>query len=299
MLPEKEKHIAANIEHWKQLVNTRLEQLLPSPSPPEEILHEAMRYACLGGGKRIRPMLCMASAESVGADPISVLDAACAIEIIHCFSLVHDDLPAIDDDRLRRGKPTSHILFGEAVALLSGDALLSHAFDVLSHMQHDTPLNLLWAIRELSRAIGYQGLVGGETLDVLSEGKNIDQDLLMSIHSRKTGSLMSISCVLGGILGQGSKSDIEVLRSIGDALGLAFQIKDDILNETSQPDTLGKACGTDIKKKKITFPSVYGLENSEKACLTSLKYAEKNMQGLAGNTDTLYYLSHKCVHRSY
>lgn len=220
-----------------------------------------MRYSCLAPGKRMRPVLCMASAQALGAEPESVLDAACAIEMVHCFSLIHDDLPAIDDDDLRRGIPTLHKKYGEALAILAGDALFALAFQSLAFSPHPADRVTL-AMQRLTVASGTRGLVGGEVQDVLCEGKAVDAATLEFIHSYKTGALIAASCEIGAILAGGTTVQQQAMRAYGEKLGLAFQIADDILNETSTPDQLGKAAGSDRERCKATYPALYGLDGS-------------------------------------
>ncbi len=205
----------------------------------------------------------MASAKSVGAAPESVLDAACAIEMVHCFSLIHDDLPAIDNDDLRRGVPTLHVKYGEALAILAGDALFALAFQSLASSDHAAD-RVVRSLQILTVASGSDGLVGGEVVDVLSEGKAADAETLEYIHSRKTGSLIAASCEIGGVLSGGTDRQAAALKSYGEWIGLAFQIADDILNETSTPEQLGKAAGSDRERQKATYPALYGLEESRR-----------------------------------
>jgi geranylgeranyl diphosphate synthase type II len=249
------------LKAYSDRVDSRLEQLLPAQEHPPAELHSAMRYSCLAPGKRLRPVLCMASAESVGGTAASVLDAACALEMVHCFSLIHDDLPAIDNDDLRRGRPTLHIHAGEAIAILAGDALFALAFQTLATSPHVAE-RILAALQCLTKASGSAGLVGGEVVDVLSEGKPVDDATLEFIHARKTGALIAASCEIGGILGGGTAEQIGALRAYGERVGLAFQIADDILNETATADQLGKSAGSDRARSKATYPSLYGIEAS-------------------------------------
>lgn len=220
-----------------------------------------MRYSCLAPGKRLRPALCMAAAACVGGSESDGLDAGCAIEMVHAFSLIHDDLPAIDNDDLRRGRPTCHKQFGEAMAILAGDALFALAFEVLSSCSAPAD-RLLQASRILSRAVGSDGLVGGEVVDVLSEGCDVDQQTLEFIHTRKTGALIAAACEIGGLLGGGSATQVQALRCYGEHIGLAFQIADDLLNELSTAEQLGKAVGTDRERKKATYPALHGLDEA-------------------------------------
>ena len=247
-------------------------ELLPDSAAPPRELHEAMRYSCLLPGKRLRPALCMACAEAVGADSLSVLDAACAIEMVHCFSLIHDDLPAIDDDDLRRGAPTLHIKYGEALAILAGDALFALAFQTLAGSPHPAD-QVVRAIQCLTRASGSAGLVGGEVADVLSEKKLVNESDLEFIHNRKTGSLIAASCEIGGILSGADDGQIEALRGYGEHLGLAFQIADDILNSVGDEASLGKSAGSDAARGKATYPAVLGMERSRELAAASVSKA--------------------------
>jgi len=251
------------LKAYSEPVDERLRHLLPPVDVAPAELHAAMRYSCLAPGKRLRPVLCMASAEALGAEPESVVDAACAIEMVHCFSLIHDDLPAIDNDDLRRGVPTLHKKYGEALAILAGDALFALAFQSLAFAPH-APDRVTLAMQKLTIASGTRGLVGGEVLDVLCEGKAVDAETLEFIHSYKTGALIAASCEIGAILAGGTAEQQEALRAYGEKLGLAFQIADDILNETSTPDQLGKAAGSDRERKKATYPALYGLDESRR-----------------------------------
>ena len=255
--------ILLQLKAYADQVDARLRTLLPQVEVSPADLHAAMRYSCLAPGKRLRPVLCIASAQALGRDSASVLDAACALEMVHCFSLIHDDLPAIDNDDLRRGMPTLHRKFGEGLAILAGDALFSLAFETLSHTEHPAE-EVLQAIQVLTRASGSQGLVGGEVVDILSEGKTIDIATLEFIHRRKTGALIAASCEIGAILSSGTEAQVECFRHYGDALGLAFQIADDILNETGSAEALGKSSGSDREGQKATYPALFGLDESRR-----------------------------------
>jgi geranylgeranyl diphosphate synthase, type II len=242
-------------------IDRRLSELLPPETYHPIELHQAMRYACLAPGKRLRPALAMASAEALGKDPSLALDAGCAIEMTHAFSLIHDDLPAIDNDQLRRGLPTCWVNFGEAVALLAGDALFALAFQTLAEL--DLPASqCLKAIRALTIASGSAGLVAGETIDILSEGKPVEAKTLEQIHRLKTGALIAASCEIGAIVSGGTDDQAKALWNYGMQVGLAFQIADDVLNETSTPEQLGKAAGSDRERQKATYPALYGIETA-------------------------------------
>lgn len=259
------------------IVDERLAALLPSASGPLERLHAAMRYSALAPGKRVRPALCLLSARAVGADEFVALDAACALELVHAFSLVHDDLPAIDDDALRRGRPTCHIEFGEAVAILAGDALFALAFEILASCDVSAE-RLVQAMACLTRAAGSNGLVGGETVDILSEGTKPDKDVVRFIHERKTGALISAACEIGGLIGGGTSDEVAALAKFGNEVGLAFQIADDVLNETATAEQLGKAAGSDRHREKATYPSAYGLEAARQL---GIEAASRGMDALA------------------
>jgi geranylgeranyl diphosphate synthase type II len=219
-----------------------------------------MRYSALAPGKRLRPVLCMAVAEAVGGEWQSALDAGCALELVHCFSLIHDDLPSIDDDALRRGRATCHVQFGEGIAILAGDALFALAFQVM--LTSGESARHARCARILAEASGSHGVVGGEVVDILTEGSPYDADTLQFIHSRKTGALISASCEIGAILGGASDEVVAKVRVYGEKIGLAFQIADDILNETSTAEDLGKAAGSDRERQKATYPSLYGLDEA-------------------------------------
>ncbi len=277
-------------------VNARLDQLLPPTTETPSVLHEAMRYSCLAPGKRLRPALTLICTQATGGDPKQALDAACAVEMIHCFSLIHDDLPGIDNDDLRRGMPTCHKKFGEAVAILAGDALFALAFEVLGNQQAETTV-VVETMKILTRAVGTYGLVGGETIDVLSEGKPVDADTLELIHRRKTASLIAAACEIGSLLG--SKQDARPkLKEYGECMGLAFQIADDFLNETGTPEQLGKAAGSDRDRQKATYPAIYGIDESRKKAFDLAEKAIQNIQGLV-NQSILEGLAKYSVERLY
>ena len=244
----------------KRLVDAALDRWLP---PAGVKLHDAMRYAVFAGGKRLRPAVARAACLAVGGTDEDALPAACALEMLHTYSLIHDDLPAIDDDDLRRGKPTTHMKYDEATAILAGDALQTHAFLVLAEK---TPRRaaVTQLVIELARAAGTDGMVGGEIADIEAEGKKPDLKIVESIHARKTGALFRASAVMGGGAGEGSAKQIEALAAFGNALGTAFQVVDDILDETQDAATLGKSAGKDKKARKMTYPAAAGLEASRR-----------------------------------
>jgi geranylgeranyl diphosphate synthase type II len=276
-------------------VEARLEAILPSPNTMPTQLHEAMRYSSLAPGKRIRPALCIACAEAVGSINQAVIDAACAVEMVHAFSLIHDDLPAIDNDDLRRGRPTCHVRFGEAIAILAGDALFAFAFEVISKMSAP-PEVVVHALTTLATASGSGGLVGGETLDVISEGKPVDQNTLEYIHSHKTGALMSASCEIGALVAGASSDQAESLKKFGHEVGFAFQIADDLLNELSTAEALGKAAGSDRARSKATYPALHGITESRSAAAEAIDRAFEHLD-LIPNPDTLVSLARYSMER--
>ena len=245
----------------------RVEAALDASMGPErpESLREAMRYSLLAGGKRLRPILCLAACELVGGDPSQAMPTAVAVEMIHTMSLIHDDLPAMDDDDLRRGRPTNHKIYGEAVAILAGDALLTRAFEMVALRTSGVPAErLLSVVGELSLVAGAPGLVGGQVVDLESEGKEVDLETLEYIHLHKTGALLSACVITGALIGGADEELIKALRIYARGIGLAFQIIDDILDITASSEVLGKTAGKDLIADKTTYPKLLGLEESRK-----------------------------------
>lgn len=276
----------------RNLVDARLDAILPPEDDIPTPLHKAMRYSGLAPGKRLRPALAMASAEAAGADPNVALDAGCAIELVHCFSLIHDDLPAIDNDDLRRGRPTCHKVFGEAMAILAGDALFALAFEIMS--REPGP-----CVRILAQATGSHGLVGGEVLDILAEGQAGDMELLQTIHARKTGALLGACCEIGGFLGGADGEGQANLRGFGLKVGLAFQVADDVLNETSTPEQLGKAVGSDSELDKLTYPRLVGLEESRRIADQAVEEALELIKPFGSPASQLAELARYAVSRDW
>ncbi len=242
-------------------INAALDEILKEDSSR---IAEAMKYSLMAGGKRIRPVLCMAAAEAVRGNPKDVLPAACAIEMIHTYSLIHDDLPAMDDDELRRGKPTCHVAYDEATAILAGDALLTLAFQILSSVRAEGhSRQWLHIAGIIAHAAGYRGMIEGQMRDIASEGTLPDLNALEDMHALKTGALIQASVKSGAILGGGSRTQIEHLEVYAKNTGLAFQVADDILNVEGNQEIMGKAVGTDKTRKKSTYPSVMGIEKSK------------------------------------
>jgi len=256
------------LEHYFQLCRQRVDQALHDLLPEELLpatLHQAMRYALLEGGKRIRPILAYATAEAFGAEPLRATPAACAVECIHAYSLVHDDLPAMDDDDLRRGRPTVHRAFDEATAILAGDALQALAFETLtqggSHLAPEVQLEM---VRTLAKACGSRGMVGGQAIDLGAVGKQLSLAELETMHLFKTGALIEASVLLGALsAGVTTRDKLEPLAGFARAIGLAFQVQDDILDIESNTETLGKRQGADIARGKPTYPALLGLEGAK------------------------------------
>jgi geranylgeranyl diphosphate synthase, type II len=244
----------------QQLIEAELDRLVPPETEPPPVIHRAMRYSLFAGGKRVRPILCLASAFAVADDhPRDLAAVACSLEFIHTYSLIHDDLPALDNDDLRRGRPTSHKMFGEAMAILAGDALQCIAFEVLGR-SGDARL-----VEELARASGtVRGMIGGQVHDLEGEGKPPTAELLEQIHRAKTGALLRCSVRMGAIHAGASEDQLAALTSYGEHVGLAFQIVDDILDVEQTSEQLGKTAGKDAAQHKITFPAVYGLAQSHR-----------------------------------
>ena len=258
--------LKAYLSERRAMVEDFLKGVFPEPEGLSAEIISAMSYSLFAGGKRLRPILCMAGAESVGGEAQEVLPVAGAIELIHTYSLIHDDLPVMDDDDMRRGKPTSHKVFGEAVALLAGDGLLTKAFHLMAGADPEHRLRpgaLLTVIGLIAEAAGYEGMVGGQVVDIQSEGKAVDSSTLQFIHTRKTAALIAASVVSGAILVGGEESQLKALTSYGQNIGLAFQVSDDILDIEGDSQALGKNVGSDERQAKTTYPAVLGLNRSK------------------------------------
>src|SRR5581483_684921 len=273
-------------EDLRELVEDYLAGLSFGGAPGTEGLGEAMRYSLLAGGKRIRPVLCLAAARSIGAEPASVLPAAAAIELIHTYSLIHDDLPAMDDDALRRGRPTSHVVFGENVAILAGDCLFAEAIRHFCERQRGEPERVIAALAELVRAAGTGGMVGGQYIDVTA-GADLDAEALRRLHALKTGRLIAASVTVPLILGGLSEAATIPYRRFADELGVLFQIVDDILDVTGSDEELGKPHGSDERHGKVTYVSLFGLERARELAAESHARAGAALSEIEGDTADL------------
>lgn len=254
-------------QYWQDkcaLIEQRLQELLYAETVYPPAIHQAMRYSMLVGGKRLRPVLVMAAAEAVGGKIEEVLDVACAMEMIHTYSLIHDDLPAMDNDDYRRGKLTSHKVYGEGMAILAGDALLTYAFEVMAAAKIKDQRRLLAVMREIAQAAGSMGMIGGQVIDLDSAGKQIDHKTLEYIHRAKTGALFRASIRAGAILAGAGETQLTCLTEYAEHFGLAFQITDDILDVVGDEQKIGKPIGSDAKNMKVTYPGLFTLPVARK-----------------------------------
>ena len=280
-------------------VNGWLEQLLPAQSTPPQTLHGAMRYSMMAGGKRLRPALVLASGEALGAAAEDLMPAACAVEMIHTYSLIHDDLPAMDNDDLRRGRPTCHKAFGEAIAILAGDALMTLAFNVLATSLSCGAERQIRVMREVARAAGtVDGLIGGQVADIENEGRDVTAGALDYIHGSKTGALIRGSVLIGGVIAGAGELELMKLGEYGGRIGLAFQIADDILDVTASSEQLGKTAGKDQAAKKATYPAVHGMEASRRRAALLVEEAVEIVSGLDARTEVLGAIAGFIIARS-
>ncbi len=283
-----------------QLVNAALEGYLSEFPPLPRVLPDAMRYAALGAGKRLRPILCIAAAEAVGGAAAQVIPTACAIECIHAFSLVHDDLPAMDNDRLRRGQPTVWVKYGEAMAILAGDALFAKAFELLAEQARlSPPERVAQALHLIATATGIYGMCGGQVEDILCEGQTISAEQLQFIHAHKTGALIRASVLSGAILAGADTNQQAALDAYSRALGLAFQIADDILDETAPTEQMGKPAGSDRARGKATYTALFGLEGARARAQQAKQEAMDALQPFDSRADPLRWLAVYAVERQH
>jgi geranylgeranyl diphosphate synthase type II len=260
-------------------VDAALERFLPAETAAPPTVHRAMRYSVLAGGKRLRPILVIAGAEAVGAAAETVLPTACALELIHTYSLIHDDLPAMDDDDFRRGRLTNHKVFGDAVAILAGDALLTLAFQLVAEnaaLVADARV-VCAVVAEIAQAAGTRGMVGGQVVDIESEGKTVTPETLEYIHRHKTAALLRASLSVGARLGGGDAGALAAIADAGQSLGLAFQIVDDILDVEGTLEALGKTAGSDARKQKATYPTLHGIEASRREARELIERAKRRL----------------------
>jgi geranylgeranyl diphosphate synthase type II len=281
----------------QRLVDAELDRLVPPESTPPETIHRAMRYSLFAGGKRIRPILCIEAALTIAGECPCILAAACSLEMIHTYSLIHDDLPALDNDDYRRGKLTNHKVFGDAMAILAGDALLTLAFQVLAQLDapDDAKTRLIAELAVASGTVG--GMIGGQVADLEGEGKPPSAPLLETIHRAKTGALLRASLRMGAMAAGASGAEYEALSGYGEHVGLAFQIVDDILDVEESSEALGKTAGKDAAQHKITFPAVYGLETSRQMAEEECRRAHAVLEPFGGRELRLHELADLIIHR--
>ena len=287
------------LEESRRLVNAALEIHLPAESTEPRTLHRAMRYSVFAGGKRIRPALVIAAADLHGGQRDAVLPAACAMEMIHTYSLIHDDLPAMDDDDLRRGRPSCHKAFDEATAILAGDALLTHAFLILARQDAPAPERLLRQISILAEAAGTGGMIGGQMADLESEGRDVKLATVERIHLLKTAALISASLTMGAVMAGASGADLERIERFGRRIGLLFQITDDILDRTGDPERLGKTVGKDEAQGKATYPAAAGMKEANTRARMLAREAAEDIAPYGDDAAILLQLTEYLLRRSH
>jgi geranylgeranyl diphosphate synthase type II len=282
---------SARVEQW-------LDRFLPAVTEAPETIHEAMRYSIFAGGKRLRPTLVIATGEVFEADEQALLSAACALEMIHTYSLIHDDLPAMDNDDLRRGRPTNHKVYGEALAILAGDALLTQAFITLAQMEGISAETKVRVMAEVAEAAGtVNALIGGQVLDLQNEGKPITAEELSAIHRAKTGALIRCCVRVGALIGGASERDLQLFTEYAEKIGLAFQVADDVLDATATSAELGKTAGKDQASQKATYVALYGIETARQHAAQLCQEAIAALRQTAHNTTPLAAIAHFIVER--
>jgi geranylgeranyl diphosphate synthase, type II len=280
-------------------VDRALDRFLPKASAPPATIHKAMRYSLFAGGKRLRPILCLAATEACGGRIASALPLACAVECIHTYSLVHDDLPSMDNDELRRGRATCHKVFGDGIAILAGDALLTIAFEIAAHFRGTRRYDLREILREIAQAAGSRRLIAGQVADLEAEGRRINRRQLRYIHENKTAALLTASVRLGAMAANATPKQLAAITAFGRALGLAFQVIDDILDVTQTSEKLGKSAGKDVAAKKATYPAVLGLEKSRAEARRLTSEAHKALKSLGKGASVLRALADYLLQREY
>ncbi len=288
------------LKKQQQRVDQFLDQVVPPGHNLAKTLYESMQYSLLGGGKRIRPILTLAAAESIGGQAQGILPYAAALELIHTYSLVHDDLPAMDDDDYRRGRLTNHRVYGEGLAILSGDALLTMAFELCSQQSAEAPIphdRQIQIIYEIAMGAGHDGMVGGQVMDIQAENQDIDLITLQTIHNYKTGRLIRAAVRVGGIWAGATSDQLESLTGYAEDIGLAFQIADDVLNMTGTREELGKDPGTDAKRGKKTYPSFYGVDGARELAADCINRALRHVEKFDDHADPLRALANYVIQR--
>jgi geranylgeranyl diphosphate synthase type II len=295
------KPLEEYLDRQRQRIEASLDALLPASDSCPPLLVEAIRYSVFAGGKRLRPILLLAATEAVEGDPTAVLPAACALEYVHTYSMIHDDLPAMDNDAYRRGKLTNHKVYGEAMAILAGDALLTHAFEVMSSpalVAAFSPVVLAQATYRLARAAGSGGMVGGQVEDILSEGKQVGLETLEYIHRHKTAALIEAAVTMGAILGGAPPASVQALEQYGHCVGWAYQITDDILDVEGDATLLGKEVGRDAQLEKVTYPALLGVETSRQHATTLMHKGLSALTPLQAKAERLRQIAEYVVMRN-
>ena len=283
----------------QKLIDRALDRYLPNEATPPTTIHKAMRYSLFAGGKRLRPILCLAAAETCAGKIDSALPVACALECIHTYSLVHDDLPSMDNDDFRRGRPTCHKVFGDGIAVLAGDALLTIAFEIVSHAKPAPRYDTSMLLREIATAAGSKRLIAGQVADLEAEGKNTNRSQLRYIHENKTAAILTTSVRLGAMSANAKPKQLNAITRFGRALGLAFQIIDDILDVTQTSEKLGKSAGKDIAAKKATYPAVVGLDASRLEAGRLTRQARAALSIFGDKAEALHALANFLLEREY
>jgi len=281
------------------MIDRALDRFLPKANTQPPTIHQAMRYSLFAGGKRLRPILCLAAAEACGGKIEKAMPLACAMECIHTYSLVHDDLPSMDNDDFRRGRPTCHKVYGDGIAVLAGDALLTIAFEIVSHAEPTSRYNMSTLLREVAVAAGSQRLIAGQVADLEAEGKKTTRDELSYIHKNKTAAILTTTVRIGGMSANANPQKLAAVTKFGRALGLAFQVIDDILDVTQTSEKLGKSAGKDIAAQKATYPAVIGLDASRAEARRLTRQAHRALSIFGVNATALHALANYLLEREY
>ena len=293
-------NLKAYLRTRQREIDRALNRYLPKANTKPATLHKAMRYSLFAGGKRLRPILCLAAAEACRGNVADALPLACALECIHTYSLVHDDLPSMDNDDFRRGRPTSHKVFGDGIAVLAGDALLTIAFEIVSRAKPAPLYDMSTLLREIAVAAGSQKLIAGQVADLEAEGKNVKRDQLQFIHENKTAAILKSSVRLGAMSANAEAKKLSAITRFGQRLGLAFQIIDDILDVTQTSEILGKSAGKDVAAKKATYPAVIGLDKSRAEARRLTRQAHDTLSVFTGrDAEPLHALANYLLEREY
>jgi geranylgeranyl diphosphate synthase type II len=292
-------NLKAYLGSRRKEVDRALDRYLPKASAKPQTIHKAMRYSLFAGGKRLRPILCLAAAEACGGKIDNALPLACALECIHTYSLIHDDLPSMDNDDFRRGRPTCHKVFGDGIAILAGDALLTIAFEMVARAKISRRYDMSILLREVAVAAGSQKLIAGQVADLEAEGRRVNRAQLRYIHENKTAAILTTSVRLGAMSANANSKQLAAITKFGRALGLAFQVIDDILDVTQTSEKLGKSAGKDIAAHKATYPAVIGLEKSRTEAKRLTRQAHNALSIFGAKAETLHALANYLLEREY